>query len=91
MPATIGALVERSADGVRIVAVNPSGSAARAGLRPGDVVLRYNDTALADERQFNALVLDSRPGEVAHVQAMRGGKRFSAELTVQELDTMPRF
>jgi serine protease Do len=32
------------------------GAAARAGLRPGDVILRLNNTDVKDAKQFNALV-----------------------------------
>jgi serine protease Do len=48
------------------------GSAARAGLRPGDVILRLNNTDIHDSKQFNALVVKLEPKRTAVVLVRRG-------------------
>ncbi|MES2537273.1 MAG: DegQ family serine endoprotease [Pseudomonadota bacterium] len=48
------------------------GMAARAGIRPGDVLLRINNTDVKDARQFNALVSRLEPKKTAVLLVRRG-------------------
>jgi len=48
------------------------GSAARAGLRPGDVILRLNNTDVTDAKQFNMLVSKLDPKKMAVMLVRRG-------------------
>jgi serine protease Do len=48
------------------------GAAARAGLRPGDIVLRINNTDVKDAKQFNALVSKLEPKKTALLLVRRG-------------------
>jgi S1-C subfamily serine protease len=90
VPGSIGVLVMRGRSGVVVAAVDQDGPAAQAGLRVGDIILRYNGEAVADPRQFNRLVVESRPGSLARLQLLRdGGLRF-IEVPVEELLTAPR-
>jgi len=90
LPGSIGVLVKRGAGGLVVAAVKQDGPAARAGVRAGDVVLRYNDAAVADLREFNRRVIDSTPGSTARVELLRDGAVHRVEVPVRELDTMPR-
>jgi serine protease Do len=48
------------------------GSAARAGLRPGDVILQLNNNEVKTAKQFNALVAKLDPKKSAVVLVQRG-------------------
>lgn len=90
LPGSIGVLVKRDAARLVVSAVKKDGPAARAGVRAGDVLLRYNDAAVADLREFNRRVIGSRPGTTARVELLRDGAVHRLEVRVLELDTMPR-
>jgi serine protease Do len=51
---------------------NAEGAAARAGLRPGDILLRLNNTDVKDAKQFNALVSKVDPRKAALLLVRRG-------------------
>lgn len=48
------------------------GPASRVGLRPGDVILRLNNTDVKDVKQFNALVAKLDPKRTAVILVRRG-------------------
>ncbi len=56
--------------GVRIEAVE--GAAARAGLREGDVILSFDNTEVADLKQFNQLVAKAEKSRAVSVLVRRG-------------------
>ncbi|HYD97648.1 MAG TPA: DegQ family serine endoprotease [Noviherbaspirillum sp.] len=62
---------ELKVDGGVIVDAS-DGAAARAGVRPGDVILRLNNSDVKDAKQFNGLVTKLEPKKVAVVLVRRG-------------------
>jgi S1-C subfamily serine protease len=90
LPGNIGIAVKGSPTGLVVAAVKRDGDAAAAGVRAGDVVLRYNGAPVSSLREFNRLVLGSPPGSVARVELLRDGDKRQVEVPVRELDTMPR-
>jgi S1-C subfamily serine protease len=88
LPGTIGVAVVRQNDALVVAAVRP-GSAAASRVRVGDVVRSYNGVAVASEREFNRLVLDSSPGTRARLEVARDGALHSIELPVNEIDLEP--
>jgi serine protease Do len=55
-----------------IIVEASEGSAARAGLRPGDVILRLNNIDVKDVKQFNSLVAKLDPKKTAVLLVRRG-------------------
>ncbi|WP_105532916.1 DegQ family serine endoprotease [Solimicrobium silvestre] len=55
-----------------VIVDNVDGSAARAGLQPGDLITQLNNNDIKDVKQFNALVAKLDPKKVAVVLVRRG-------------------
>ncbi|WP_198141754.1 S1C family serine protease [Micromonospora sp. ATCC 39149] len=70
------------AGGVRLASVEPSGPAAGAGLRAGDVILRLNGRPMTDPTDLIALVRKFAPGSVVTVEYRRGASRQNASVTL---------
>lgn len=90
VPGSIGVTVRQDHGTLVVTGIKADGPAATAGMRVGDVVLRYNGEALNSARQFYRLVTDSAPGSVARLEVLREGAVRTLEVPVLELDTMPR-
>ena len=90
VPGTIGIMVRQERSALVVAGVRKDSPAARAGVRIGDIVLRYNGETLTSSRQFYRLVLDSPPGSRARLELQREGAVQSIEVPVEQLDTMPR-
>ena len=88
LPGSIGVTVAAAERGLVVSAL--SEGAARAGLRKGDLVVRYNGTPVSSPREFNRLVVDSRPRSTARLEVLRDGAVQVLQLPVHEADTMPR-
>jgi S1-C subfamily serine protease len=78
-------------EGVEIQSVSPGGGAARAGLRPGDVLLELNGQRLAREAnrtshdKLLSLMSEVKPGERVKVRYRRDGKVQDAQIETQAM------
>jgi serine protease Do len=75
----------RRPSGALVAQVLPDGPAAKAGIRPGDVVLEFNGKELNNSAQLPPMVGASRINEPADLIVLRGGKRLEFKVTVAEL------
>jgi putative serine protease PepD len=66
--------------GALLATVTPDGPAARAGLRPGDVIVRLGSRAVTNPDELVVAIRDRLPGDAVEVQALREGERL--EVTV---------
>jgi S1-C subfamily serine protease len=72
--------------GVAIVAVTTDGAAARAGLRPGDVITAVNGTPTPDNETLAAVLAGLQPGQQASVNVTRAnGSTATVRVTLGEL------
>ena len=68
--------------GVLVTGVLADGPASKAGLRPGDVVLRIGDTPVVNTTQLLAAVAALQPESSATIGLQRGDKALDLVLTV---------
>jgi S1-C subfamily serine protease len=65
--------------------VYPTGPAARAGLKPGDVITRVNDRPVAEVDAVQLGVSALPPGATVDIAYERGGRREAAQVTLAKL------
>jgi len=70
--------------GVIISAIQAGGPAARAGLKPGDVILRIDGKAVDNVRTALNLISDNPPGTAIAIEGIRNGRPFKLIATVAE-------
>lgn len=78
--ARLGKKERRRISGARVMAVEPGGAAARAGIKPGDVVTRLGTRAVALPSDARAATYLARAGERLSVELMRDGAAMRLEL-----------
>lgn len=69
-------------EGALISSVDKGSAADRAGLRPGDVIRKFNGQAIASSGDLPALVGQAIPGEKATLEIWREGKREERTATL---------
>jgi serine protease Do len=79
-------------NGAVVLTVVPGSPAARAGLQPGDVILRAGARTLRNPFDWEAVLLDLRVGERVALRVRRGSRELDAAVTVQDLpeETAPK-
>jgi serine protease Do len=68
--------------GALVAQVEPDSAAARAGIKVGDVIEKFNGAAIADAGQLSVRVSGTAPGEKATIEVMREGKPVTLTATI---------
>ena len=74
----------QSHHGVLISGVQDNGPAFKAGLRPGDIITRIDNTELFSAFEILNLVATMQPGTKAKIHAMRGSQAMQLTAVIQE-------
>jgi Do/DeqQ family serine protease len=70
--------------GVVVESVAPNGAAARAGVRPGDVIVAFNGQPVTDGNTLRNQVAVTRPGTEVEMTALRGGREEKLRVKLGE-------
>ncbi len=76
--------------GVQLQLVLPGGPADLAGMRPGDVLLRFDGREIGDEGQLRALESSLAPGTVVRIEGLRAGVPFATDVTLIQRGGTPQ-
>ena len=77
-------------DGVLIAGVLRGGPAHRAGIRPGDVLLKVNDKAVGDSASLLGLIAALAPGQTAQLDLVRQQKPVQINAPIEKRPLMRR-
>ncbi|MCA1779500.1 MAG: trypsin-like peptidase domain-containing protein [Xanthomonadaceae bacterium] len=75
--------------GVQVAQIYRGGPAWNAGLRPGDILLSADGSAVGTARQFTLLIADQPPGSEIELLAVRNGQRFSTSVKLIQQPPLP--
>jgi len=80
-----GQLTQRYSAGVMIRNMYRGEPAFQSGLRPGDIVTRFNGVAIKDESQLRRLIVEAKVNTLARVEVVREGQRRSFDVPVARM------
>ncbi len=72
-------------EGVLVTEVQPNTPAAKAGLRPGDIILQFEGKAISRPRELQWMVERTKVGSSQSLVVLRDGKRMTLNVTPAEL------
>ncbi len=76
--------------GALVISVSPEGPAGKAGVRQGDIILRFDGRGIEDMRQLPRTVAATRIGSEVPLDLLREGKPLTVMVTVGELEPQPQ-
>ena len=68
--------------GMLVESVDNGGAAERAGIRPGDVITRVENTQVVDAENILMEVRNKKPGDTISIQVYRNGQSFNLPTTL---------
>ena len=72
----------RGEPGALVIAVQRGGPAARAGIEPGDVIVRFGNRDIAEPEDVAGATLETEPGTRVPVGIARNGKRRTVDVAL---------
>ncbi|MBT7663699.1 MAG: PDZ domain-containing protein, partial [Rhodospirillaceae bacterium] len=66
--------------------VGKTGPAGKAGIEPGDVILRFDDTEVDEMRALPRIVANTRIGKTVKVDVWRKGEKVTLDVAIAEME-----
>lgn len=70
-------------NGALVSEVTKGSPAAKAGIKRGDIILKYNNSEIEDFNQLRALVSQTPTNQSVDIELMRNGKRVNVTATIK--------
>jgi membrane-associated protease RseP (regulator of RpoE activity) len=83
----IGADGRSAWDALRLSQVVPGSAAERAGLRDGDVIVRFDDAPVGSLEELRTVLRTKRPGDTVEVVYLRDGRATTTSATLERSTT----
>jgi serine protease Do len=81
-PAIAEALGRKTREGVLVASVEPDGPAAKAGVKTGDVITRFEGKDVESGRELSRTVAGTKPGTEARMTVIRNGASQDLMMTI---------
>ena len=75
----------KKSEGALVSSVEKGGPADKAGVQPGDVIVRFNGQPVSHSVDLPTLVADTAPGTKQNIDIMRNGTLKTLSVTVAEM------
>lgn len=85
----LGVEVGMQGENVVVLDVAPQGPAAQGGIAPGDVLLAFDDRAVAGPHHLRRLVMESVPGNEVILGVRRQGRTVTESVVLSEMPKKP--
>ncbi len=72
-------------NGVLIYDMYRNSAADRAGLRPDDIITKFNGQDVSDASQLQRLILDAKIGSTVKVDFLRGRRPMTADVAIEKM------
>jgi serine protease Do len=76
----------KNTEGALVASVSPSGAAAKAGVKVGDVIVAYNGKPVKKNDDLVAMVMATKPGTTVPLRVLRNKAEQTLSVTIDELD-----
>ncbi len=83
----IGVTLSETPNGITVATVQPSTPAATAGIQPGDVITKVNDTSVSTAERLSTVLRAMAPGTKVDITLSRNGATKVVTLTLAERPT----
>jgi hypothetical protein len=75
--------------GVKIMGTSPGSPAEKAGLEPGDIIVKFADTKIETLYNLTGALANSKPGQLVHLKIQRTGKTIETDATLTKRKQAP--
>ncbi len=80
---TIPDYANTDVEGMKLSGVRKGGPAEKAGLRAGDVIIKFGDRDIKNVYDYTYALQDARPGQEVDIVVLRDGKKVTIHMTLQ--------
>jgi len=71
-------------NGVLVAGVVRQSPAYKAGIRPGDIIINFDDNAIRDAKTIQNEIASSKPSNTVSISGLRRGKNFEVEVKIEQ-------
>jgi serine protease DegS len=71
-------------NGVLVAGVVRQSPAYKAGIRPGDIIINFNDNVIRDAKTIQNEIASSKPSNTVSISGLRRGKNFEVEVKIEQ-------